>query len=358
VAPRNSRGFFIPGDSQKRKSSRQSCNILKIRVPIRFVRSAAVLATVCIALGVVVLRAEQNVAAPAGKEPFRTVQDETGRSVRLPVPIRRVVSLAPSMTESIYALGMDDLLVGDTDYCDYPPAAAKKHKVGGAINPSLEEIASLKPDVVLVTKSLNRLDTVLALERLGIAAYATDPHTIDEIRGSVVRLADILGNRAAGEVLNAELLREESNLRRRLQSTASKRVLFVVWTDPLISIGKHTFIADALAHAGAVSVVESSQDWPQMSLEEMVRLQPEVLLFASNHSEGVSRDMEALAKRPGWAQLDAVKYRRFAVISDAVNRPAPRLFAAVEELARQLHPEAFNENNSAPKTAPPSAEKN
>src|SRR5262245_22322254 len=102
---------------------------------------------VCAALSAVVLRAEQNVAAPAGKESFRTVQDETGRRVRLPVPIRRVVSLAPSLTESIYALGMDDLLVGDTDYCDYPPAAAKKHKVGGAINPSLEEIASLKPDV-------------------------------------------------------------------------------------------------------------------------------------------------------------------------------------------------------------------
>ena len=316
------------------------------------------LAMVCAALGGVLLCAEQNVAALAGKEPFRTVQDETGRSVRLPVPIRRVVSLAPSLTESIYALGMDDLLVGDTDYCDYPPAAAKKHKVGGAINPSLEEIASLKPDVVLLTKGLNRLDTVQALERLGIAAYATDPRTIDEIRGSVLRLADVLGNHSAGKALDKELLREESDLQERLKSVAPKRVLFVVWTDPLISVGKHTFIADALSHAGAISVVESSQDWPQMSLEEMVRLQPEVLVFASNHSEGVSRDMEALAKRPGWAQLDAVKYRRFAVISDAVNRPAPRLFAAVEELARQLHPEAFTEKNSAPKTAAPSTEKN
>jgi iron complex transport system substrate-binding protein len=319
---------------------------LKIRAPIGLVRSALILAMISIVPVVAVLGAEQDLTA--GQEAFRTVQDETGRSVRLPVPIRRVISLAPSLTESIYALGMDGLLVGDTDYCDYPAAAAKKHKVGGAINPSLEEIAALKPDVVLVTKGLNRLDTVQALERLGIAAYATDPHTIDEIRGSVLRLAEVLGNRAAGEALDGELLREETDLRRRLESTASKRVLFVVWTDPLISIGKHTFIADALAHAGAVSVVESSQDWPQMSLEEMVRLQPEVLVFASNHSAGVSRDMEALAKRPGWSQLDAVKYRRFAVISDAVNRPAPRLFTAIEDLARQLHPEAFAEKGSKP----------
>jgi iron complex transport system substrate-binding protein len=84
------------------------------------------------------------------------------------------------MTESIYALGLEDLLVGDTDYCDYPPAAMKKHRVGGATNPSIEEIASLKPDVVLVTKALNRQETIQQLERLGIAAYATDPHTIGD----------------------------------------------------------------------------------------------------------------------------------------------------------------------------------
>jgi iron complex transport system substrate-binding protein len=252
---------------------------------------------------------------------------------------------------------MDDLLVGDTDYCDYPPEAMKKHKVGGAINPSLEEIAVSKPDLVLVIKSLNRPETVQQLERLGIAAYATDPHTIDEIRSSVRRLAEVLGNSAAGEALDANLSQQEAALRKKLQNAAAKRVLFIVWTDPLISIGKHTFIADALEHAGAISVVESSQDWPQMSLEEMVRLQPEFLVFASGHSEAVSRDMEALAKRPGWDELEAVKHRKFAVISDAVNRPAPRLFSAVEDLARQLHPEAFTEKNGTSRALAP-AEKN
>ena len=292
------------------------------------------------------LGAEQSQTA-AVTPSFKTVSDETGRSVRIPVPVRRVISLAPSLTESIYALGMEDLLVGDTDFCDYPAAATKIHKVGGAINPSLEEIASLKPDVVLVTKGLNRLDTVQALERLGIAAYATDPHTIDEIRTSIARLADVLGKPAAGVTLENELQRKESVLEKRLLNVSVKRVLFVVWTDPLISIGRRTFIADALTHAGAVSVVDSSQDWPQMSLEEMVHLQPQFLVFASSHSEVISRDMDALAKRPGWDLLDAVKQRRFAVISDAVNRPAPRLFSAVEELARQLHPEAFSETQDA-----------
>jgi len=324
--------------------------------PDCLLRLATAALLLCAGIGVAPLRAEQAATTSTSKESFRTVSDETGRNVRIPVPVRRVVSLSPNLTESLYALGMDDLLVGDTDYCDYPPAAMKKHKVGGAINPSLEEIASLKPDLVLVTK-LNRLDTVQELERLGIAAYATDPHTVDEIRSSVHRLAEILGNPAAGEALDRELLLQETSLQQRLRNAAPIRVLFVVWTDPLISVGKHTFIADALVHAGAVSVVESSQDWPQMSLEEMVRLQPEYLVFASGHSEAVSRDVEALARRPGWDQLEAVKHRRFAVISDAVNRPAPRLFTAVEDLARQLHPEAFADKNESSKTAAP-VEKN
>jgi iron complex transport system substrate-binding protein len=309
----------------------------------------AVLAALCCAFAIAPLRANQSTGAATPKESFRTVQDETGRSVRVPIPVRRVVSLAPSLTESIYALGMEDLLVGDTEYCDYPPDAMKKHKVGGAINPSLEEIAALKPDVVLVIKSLNRPETVQQLERLGIAAYAADPHTIDEIRSSVRRLAEVLGNAAAGETLDASLLQQEAALQKKLQNVAPKRVLFIVWTDPLISVGKHTFIADAMRHAGAVSVVESSQDWPQMSLEEMVRLQPEFLVFASGHSEAVSRDVDTLAERPGWSDLDAVKHRRFAVISDAVNRPAPRLFSAVEDLARQLHPEAFTAKSETSK---------
>lgn len=284
----------------------------------------------------------EKLAAPT-QGSVRTVSDETGRTVRIPVPVRRIVSLAPSVTESIYALGLENLLVGDTDYCDYPEAATKLHKVGGATNPSLEEIAQLKPDVVLVIKSLNRLETVQQLERLGIATYSTDPHNLDEIRSSLRRLADVLGNPSAGEALNAALLEKEKLLRQKLQSVQPIRALFVVWTDPLISVGKHTFIADALARAGATSVVDSSQDWPHISLEEVVRLQPQFLVFASSHSEQVARDVEALAKRPGWNLLDAVKNRRYAVIGEAINRPAPRLFSAVEDLARQLHPEAFAE---------------
>jgi len=274
---------------------------------------------------------------------YREVTDETGRTVRIPQPVQRIVSLAPSLTETVYALGWQDGLVGDTDYCDYPADAQKKTKVGGGVNPSLEIIASLHPDVVLVTKSFNRLETVHSLENLGISSYATDPHTVDEIISSSKKLSDVLGAPEAGASIASDMQRRLADLQKRLGSLPPKRVLFVVWTQPLISVGKDTFIADALRRAGAVSIVNSDQSWPQVSLEEVAHLQPDFLVFADSHSDSAAPSVEMLATLPGWKIVDAVANRRFAAISDAVNRPAPRIISAIEELARQLHPDAFME---------------
>jgi iron complex transport system substrate-binding protein len=269
--------------------------------------------------------------------------DEIGRTVRIPQPVRRIVSLAPSLTETIYALGLQDRLVGDTDYCDYPPDAQKKTKVGGAINPSLEMIASLHPDLVLVTKSFNLLGTVQSLAELGIPSYATDPHTVADIIASTKKLAEVLGAPEAGASVAADMQEHLAELQARLGALPPKRVLFVVWTQPLISVGRNTFLADALLHAGAVSIVDSPQDWPQVNLEEVARLQPDYLVFAESHSEAAPRVVETLATLPGWKILNAVSNRRYAIVSDAVNRPAPRIVSAIEDLARQLHPEAFEE---------------
>jgi iron complex transport system substrate-binding protein len=293
-------------------------------------------------------------ASPAASSPaplFREVVDEAGRTVRVPQPVRRIVSLAPSLTETIYALGLQDRLVGDTDYCDYPPDAQKKTKVGGAINPSLEKIAALHPDLVLMTKGLNRLETVHSLDTLGIPSYATDPHTVDEIITSSKNLADVLGVPEVGAAVAGDMQRRLAALQERIRVFPAKRVLFAVWTEPLISIGKDTFIADALRRAGALSIVDSSQDWPQVNLEEIARLQPDFLVFAATHSETVPRDVEALSNLPAWRIIDAVRNRRYAVISDAVNRPAPRIVAAIEDLARQLHPDAFAERPEGGKEA-------
>jgi iron complex transport system substrate-binding protein len=309
--------------------------------------------------------------APANNDPanatppFRQVTDEIGRTIRLPRSVRRIVSLAPSVTETLYALGLQDLLVGDTDYCDFPPAARLKPKVGGAINPSLEAIAALHPDVVLVTKSLNRLDTVRALADLGIPSYATDPRTVTEILSSTQRLAELLGAQESGEAIIKQLQRRLAETQQRVAAVPQRRVLFVVWTEPLISIGKDTFIADALLYAGAVSIINSAQDWPQISLEDVVHQQPDFLIFPESHSSTAPPDLETLATRPGWRILDAVRNHHYALVSDAVDRPAIRIVSAIEDLARQLHPEAFTQvpegsakpdpPNSAPTSTVPHA---
>jgi iron complex transport system substrate-binding protein len=320
--------------------------------------TALTIAFAYVAFSVTALRARAQTSVP-GVPPAvetREIVDETGRTLRVPVSIERIVSLAPSLTETIYALGLQDRLVGDTDYCDYPPDALKKAKVGGAVNPNFEKIAALHPDIVLVTKSINRLDTVRALDTLGIPSYATDPHNVDEIISSTEKLATVLGAPDTGKSLGEDMVRRLAVLQTKLKDVQPSRVLFIVWMEPLISIGKDTFIADALHKAGAISIVDSAKDWPQTNLEEVVRLQPEYLVFAASHSESAARDFDVLASRPGWRILDAVHNRRFAVISEAVNRPAPRIVSAIEELARQLHPEAFSDAPPAPArdTAPSS----
>jgi len=297
---------------------------------------AAALFLVCLSS----LRAQASSPATPPQPVTREVVDEVGRRVRIPVTISRIVSLAPSLTETLYTLGVQDRLVGDTVYCDYPPDAQKKVKVGGAIDPNLEQIAALHPDLVLLTKTLNRLDTVRALDRLGIPSYATDPHTVDQIISSTQKLATVLNVPDAGKSVADDMQRQLAVLNEKLGPLPPKRVLFIVWTEPLISVGKNTFIADALRKAGATSIVDSGQDWPQVSLEEVVHLQPDYLVFASSHSGAADNDFEALANRAGWRILDAVRERHYAVISDAVNRPAPRIVSAIEDLARQRHPDA------------------
>ena len=337
-SPRVSRGaFFVSGGISRRNRG----GFLKKFLPSRLHPAAfAVLAVLTCAAA----PAYAQSATHSSPEPpaFREVADELGRTIRIPQQVRRIVSLSPSSTETIYALGLQDRLVGDTDYCDYPADAQKKTKVGGATNPSLEVIASLHPDLVLVTR-LNRLETTQSLAELGIPSYATDPHTVADILSSIKTLADVLGAPEAGASVVEDMQRRLDDLQRRLRDLPPKRALFVVWAQPLISTGQHTFLADALRRAGAVSIVNSSQDWPQVNLEEVARLQPDFLVFAESQPGNASREVQKLATLPGWKIVHAVRDRRYAETSDAVNRPAPRIVSAIEELARQLHPEAFAE---------------
>ena len=270
------------------------------------------------------------------------VTDEIGRQVKIPLDVRRIVSLAPNLTEMIYALGLEDRLVGDTDYCDTPAAAKSKPHVGSVLNPSLEAIVALHPDVVLaVAKWGNRKETVEALQQVGVAVYVIDPSTVRAMLDSVSNIAKLARVDQQGTALVSQLQGRLDRLHTRLADAPLVHVLFVVWLDPLMSIGQNTFIADALRWAGAESIVLSSQDWPQIALEEVVHLQPDYIVMASSHTGEGSRTLEDLRSRAAWKDLQAVRSGRVAIISEEIDRPAPGLVDVIEQLAHAIHPNAF-----------------
>lgn len=280
-------------------------------------------------------------ASPAANA-AKTVTDEVGRRVAVPAEVRRIVSLAPNLTETLYALGVQDRLVGDTNYCDVPPEAKLKPHVGTVLNPSIEAIVGMRPDLVLASASINRPGTVDALEHLGIPVYTTDPHTVRGMVDSFGRMADLIGAAPQGAKLVANLDAQLDALHARLADLPLVHVLFVVWLEPLITIGQNTFIADALRWAGAESVVLSHQNWPQLDFEEVVRLQPDYIVIASSHEGEGERTMADLRSRGGWKDLQAVQQGHVAIISEEIDRPAPALIDAIEQLAKDLHPNALS----------------
>lgn len=267
------------------------------------------------------------------------VIDGYGRKVTIPAQVNRVVSLAPNLTETVYALGLGDKLVGDTNDCDKPSAAKHKPHVGDYVDPNLEAIVALRPDLVLAT-SANRVDTVDALTRLGIPVYATNPGSVIGMMDSVQRLADVMGAHQQGVDLVAQLRARLDAIHERLADQPVQHVLFVIWDEPLMTIGRHTFIADALRWAGAESAVSSDQSWPQISMEEVLRLQPDYIVFAA-HNEGRARDLEELRARPVWRDLRAVEMGHVVDVSEEALRPSPGLVDAIEQMAREMHPNAF-----------------
>lgn len=269
----------------------------------------------------------------------RVLTDQTGRRVSVPEHPQRLISLAPSITETLYALGAGDLLVGDTDYCDYPPEARLKPHVGALLNPNLERIVALKPDLVLGSAEANRRETADQLERLGIPLYGLTAHSLDETLGSLEDLGRVLGREEQARVLVGGLRQRIAAVEKSVHGRLRRKVLFVVWYRPLITVGPRTFIADVIHRAGGVSITDNPEsEWPHLSLEEVLRRNPDVILFP--RTESFTQGLEEFARLPGWKGLTAVKEHRLYFISDAVTHPSPRLVGSLEEIARILHPPA------------------
>jgi len=276
-------------------------------------------------------------AGPAPARSDRMVTDQTGRRVRVPEHPARLVSLAPSVTETLFLLGLGEQVVGDTDYCEYPPAAKLKPHVGSILNPSLEAIVALKPDLVLGSPEANRRETAERLARFGIPLYGVTARTVEETLASIADLGRLLGREAEATRLAGGLRGRIDAVAQRAAGGKAPRVLFVVWYRPLTTAGAGTFIGDVIRRAGGETVSGGLPgEWPKLSLEEALRLDPDVILFP--RSESFSPDLEEFQKLPGWRDMRAVKTRRMYIISDAIIRPSPRLVDSLEEVARILHP--------------------
>jgi len=274
----------------------------------------------------------------------RTRTDDAGRRVEVVENPQRIVSLAPSLTETLFALGLGERVVGVTDFCDYPAEARSKTRVGGIINPSVEAIVSLAPDLVLITREGNRRETMEALERLGVPVFAISTSDLAGVFRMIRQLGELAGVAERGQRLAADLERQSAAIAEAIRPYPARRVLFLVWLQPVVSVGRNSFIEGLLQRSGAESISEASiQPWPHLSIEEILRSQPEFILIPRSSSFAPTRAQ--LLRLPGWRELEAVRAGRIVYLPASVERPGPRLIEVQELIARAIHPEAFKRSD-------------
>ncbi len=269
-----------------------------------------------------------------------TTRDMLGRDVALAAPPKRIVSLVPSVTEILYALNAESLLVGVTDFCDFPPEARRQPKVGGMVAPSLEAIVALRPDLVIATNEGTREDTFTQLSRVGVPVYLVAAHHVADATSLIRRLGELTGREGAAGQLVARLEQRIEAVKKAVLTRGRPRVLYVLWPEPLIVPGRDAIVTELIGLAGGRSLTADDADaWPRYSLEAAVAKSPEVILLA-NHGAGTGA--VSMEKWQRLASLPAVKAGRLiSVNGDLMHRYGPRLVDGLEQLARAIHPEAF-----------------
>ncbi len=276
-----------------------------------------------------------------------TFTDGLGRSVTLAGPAQKIVSMAPSNTEILFAVGAGAQTIGRDDFSDYPEAAKALPSVGGSMgNYSLEQIAALQPDLVLAAE-INTPEQVKALEDLGLTVYyLKNPTTLDEMYTNLATVAALTGHDAEAAALVETLKARVTAVTTKVALSSYTPAVFyeVDASDPAkpYSAGPGTFINTLISMANGVNMVTLagiSDAYPQVSLEQVVATPPDIIILGDS-MWGVSP--EAVAQRPGWETIKAVVDGKvYAFDDNLVSRPGPRLVDGLEALALLLHPEAF-----------------
>lgn len=273
--------------------------------------------------------------SPAACFASRTLTDELGRTVAVPDHPHKLVCLAPSVVDDVYSLGAGNDVIAVSEYTTYPAEAAKRPTIGAPLNPSLEKIIALHPDLVLGTGDMNHLPSIDQLERYGIPVFMVNPHGIAGIYKSIASLGHALNRESDAAHLLRDLQAREQSVRARVTGKAAVRLFMPVWYDPIVTVGRHAFITELIEVAGGNSITSDiAQEWPQVSLEAIVARHPDALLLI----KGSKVSLAELTGRPGWQALSAVRDGRVFFVDKRIELPSPAAIYAMEELAKQLHP--------------------
>jgi iron complex transport system substrate-binding protein len=269
-------------------------------------------------------------SSPAGS---RTVIDELGRAVQIPARPQRIVSLAPSVTEILFALGAGDRIIGVTSYCDYPPEARLKESVGDTLKPSVERIVALKADLVIISTASQVESSVQKLEELGVAVYVSNPRSLEGVLESINKIGDAVDAADSARRLTDALRNRTASIASRVAAAARPSVFVILGTEPLITAGATSFISDLVNRAGGASIsAEVNGDYPQYSLETAVAKQPEIIFLQAGGSVLPGRLRETPGARSG---------RVYSLDDDLLLRPGPRIVDGLEQMTAKIHPEAF-----------------
>jgi iron complex transport system substrate-binding protein len=266
---------------------------------------------------------------------------QTASAAEPALPPKRIVSLAPSMTEILYALGLGDNIVGVTTFCDYPEEAKKKPKIGGMSNPSLEAVISLKPDIVVLTTDGNPKEFEERLVSLKIKTFVFQARRLSELPGGIRELGQALGIKARADKLADEIEAGIANIKKgnsafRIPNSAfHKKVLFIVWPEPLMVAGPGTVIDDALALLGLENIAGAAKTaYPKYSIEEVIHRAPDIIFIGK--SMGVDMRSVSVGVLSRMSSVPAVKNNSVFFVSDKLLRLGPRVVKGIEELAECL----------------------
>jgi iron complex transport system substrate-binding protein len=282
-----------------------------------------------------------NTPKPPPEPAPRSITDDAGRSVSLPAKVDRVISLAPNLTEIVFAVGAGDRLVGRTSYCDYPPEAKSVAEVGDTAHPSLERLIALKPQVVLISTASQLEVFTRQLQNQNIAVFVTDPHDLEGVFRSIIQVGQILGHTDQAEVLVQNLRERTARVEAAVKEKPPVRVFYQLSAEPLYTAGHDAFVTDLIRRAGGVSVTADVPGaWPKYSNESALAAKPEAIILPTGGSMGSGNSTVAGALRQSPAVLADRVYK---INDDHLVRPGPRLVDGLEAMARALHPEAFKQ---------------